>query len=213
MLFKDRVEAGIMLAEALKGHAGHSPMILAIPRGGITVAHEVYKRLGGTLDIVVPRKISAEQDPELALGAVAEDGSRYLDRNVVSMLGASEEYIERKAAEQMAEISRRMKKYREGLGPRVIKGRYVIVVDDGIATGYTAMAALKFVRKQSPKRLVLAVPVAPAEVLEALRKEADEVVCLYSPEVFFAIGSFYQDFDQVQDGEVIRILKEDNNVV
>ncbi len=176
------------------------------------MAHEVYKRLGGTLDIVVPRKISAEQDPELTMGAVAEDGSRYLDQHVVSIPGASEEYIERKAAEQTAEILQAHQEvpFRDGL--RAIKGRYVIVVDDGVATGYTVMAVLRFVRKQSPKMLVLAVPVAPAEVLETLRREADEVVCLYSSEVFFAIGSFYQDFDQVQDEEVIRILKEDNDV-
>ncbi len=207
-LFKDRAEAGKRLADALEDYARESPIILAIPRGGVVVAHEISKKLNCALDIVVPRKIGAQYNPELAIGAVAEDGSSYIDETVVSMLGASKAYIDKKIEEEKKEISRRVEKYRQGLKKRVIKGRVVILVDDGIATGYTAIAAARFIKKQKPRKLVLAVPVAPKQTLEKIREEVDDVVCLYSPASFMAIGQFYEKFEQISDDEVIRILGE-----
>lgn len=205
MIFEDRVEAGEDLAEALVPYAGTDCVVLGIPRGGVIVAEVVARRLGAPLDVVVPRKIGAPMNPELGLGAVAP-GVRVLDPQMLALLHVSEEYLEREIADQEREIERRLLAYREGRPPVDVKGRIAIVVDDGVATGGTAVAALRWARAQGAAKVVLGVPVAPAPTLERLRHEADEVVVPATPEPFFAVGEWYRRFDQTADEEVVSAL-------
>ncbi len=207
MTFRDRREAGRRLAEALSGYRGRRPFILAIPRGGIVVAYEVAGALDAPLDVVVPRKLRAPYNPELAVGAVAHDGSVYFDSPLVSSLRIPEEYLKDETATQLEEIRRRMSLYRGERPPLDLTQRAAIVVDDGIATGSTMIAALRAVRGMSPDTVVAAIPVAPPEGVESLRREADDVVCLYTPTLFYAVGQFYDDFAQTTDDEVIFLLR------
>lgn len=207
MTFPDRREAGRRLAEALKGYRARRPYILAVPRGGIVVGYEVAVALDAPLDVIVPRKLRAPYNPELAVGAVAHDGSVYIDSPLVSSLRIPDEYLEEETAAQLEEIHRRMKTYRGDRPQPDLGGRAAIVVDDGIATGSTMIAALRAVRGMSPAAAVAAVPVAPPEGAEALRAEADDVVCLYTPTLFYAVGQFYDDFAQTTDDEVIFLLR------
>ena len=207
--FLDRNQAGRRLAEKLLVFKGKQPLVLALPRGGLPVGYEAAKALGAPLDLVFVRKIGAPFRPELALGAVADGVHPITIRNdeVIRMLRVSESYLQEEVRRKLAEIDRRRTLYLAGR-PRVeVKGRSAIVVDDGIATGATVRAALRSVRKGEPARLVLAVPVAPSETIEALKKDADEVVCLETPVPFFAISMFYQRFEQVSDQEVVDWLK------
>ena len=205
MIFADRVEAGERLAKALVHHVGTGCVVFAIPRGGVIVGEGVARALGAPLDVVVPRKIGAPGNPELGIGAVAP-GVRVLDARVVAQLGVSERYLEREIAAQEAEIERRQHAYRDGRAPASVQGRVAIVVDDGVATGGTAIAALRWARAQGAARVVLAVPVAPARSLERFEHEADEVVVLETPEPFFAVGEWYRDFSQTTDDEVVAAL-------
>lgn len=206
-MFKDRVEAGQRLAWALSDYKGKDAVVLAIPRGGVVVGHQVAEELGAPLDIIVPRKIGAPGNPELAIGAVTQDGSLMLDPRLVEILGVPEGYIEEEARRQMDEIARRMSKYR-GERPRPdLEGKIVILVDDGIATGATIRAAITSIRKQRPALLVVAVPVGPPREMENLKGEVDRVVCLMTPEPFYAIGQFYGDFSQTSDEEVNELLR------
>ncbi len=206
-LFENRVEAGKKLAAALQEVSGDA-IVLAIPRGGVVVGYEVAKALHIPLDIVIAKKIGAPGNPELAIGAVAEDGTLLLDANTVDMLNVSQTYINDEVKSQRAEIKRRLQRYRgSALPPRVLN-REVIVVDDGVATGATLKATLRSLRKQGAKPLVVAVPVGPPDTISALRSEADRVVCLQMPELFFAIGEFYENFDQTTDQEVIELLEK-----
>jgi len=205
VIFADRVEAGERLAKALVHHAGTSSLVLAIPRGGVIVGEVVSRALGAPLDVVVPRKIGAPGNPELGIGAVAP-GVRVLDPSALALLGVSEGYLEREIAIQEAEIERRQHAYRDGRAAQPVHGKVAIVVDDGVATGSTAIAALRWARAQGAAHVVLAVPVAPPQSLARLGAEADEVVALETPEPFFAVGEWYRDFEQTTDDEVVAAL-------
>lgn len=209
MIFANRTEAGRMLARRLTHLKDKDPVVLALVRGGLPVAFEVAKELSAPLDIVLVRKIGAPDRAELAAGAVV-DGSHpetVLNGDIVAALGISADYIKREAQHELHEIERRRKLYLGGRPRAAIAGKTAIVVDDGIATGATMRAALHALRRQKPARLVLAVPVAPAETIEELRAEADDIVCLDTPEPFWAIGAFYRDFTQVGDDEVTSLLR------
>lgn len=205
MIFEDRIDAGERLAEALKELAGPATVVLGIPRGGVIVGEVVARTLGAPLDVVVPRKIGAPGNPELGLGAVAP-GVRVLDPWLIERLGVREDYLEREIADQEAEIVRRLHAYREGRPPVDVAGRTAIVVDDGVATGGTAVAALRWARAAGAASVVLAVPVAPPQTMERLRHEADEVVALATPTPFSAVGEWYRAFDQATDEEVVAAL-------
>lgn len=204
MRFADRTEAGEQLASALAAYDANA-VVLGIPRGGVVVADAVARRLGASLDVVVPRKIRAPHNPELGLGAVAGD-VRVLDESLVRRLGVSEEYLDREISIQVREIERRERAYRGERSPVAVAGRTAIVVDDGVATGGTAVAALRWLRSREPEHLVFATPLAPAQVVARLEREADEVVVLRSPEPFMAVGEWYRRFDQTSDAEVIAAL-------
>lgn len=206
-MFEDRAEAGRRLAEALAHLEGENALVLSIPRGGVEVGAEVARALGWPLDIVIPRKVRAPGNQELGLGAVAP-GVRVLDERMVRSLGVSPEYLEREIAFEEEEIRRRSEAYRAGRGPFDLREKVAVIVDDGVATGGTAMAALRWARAQGASRVILAVPVAPAEAVANLAKEADEVVCLATPEPFYAVGQWYARFPQTSDQEVIRQLEE-----
>jgi putative phosphoribosyl transferase len=206
VIFEDRREAGRRLAQALERFASEDVVVLGVPRGGVEVAAEVASARGWPLDIVIPRKVRAPFNPELGLGAIAP-GVRVLDESMVRSLGVSEEYIEHEIRLEEEEIRRRTEAYRRGRPPVDVAGRVTIVVDDGVATGGTAAAALRWARAQGASRVVLAVPVAPREAVTRLSKEADEVVCLDSPEPFFAVGQWYRHFPQTSDDEVVRLLE------
>jgi len=208
MPFKDRNEAGRRLAAALTGYKRERPVVLALPRGGVPVAAEVAAALKAPIDLILVRKIGVPLQPELAMGAVVDGGLPLVVRNedVISMAGIEETEFKSVCDSELAEIERRRQRY---LGNRErvnVEGRIAIVVDDGIATGATTRAALRATRMRMPKKLVLAVPVAPTDSLAALRNEADEIVCLEEHEFFGAIGYYYADFRQVSDREVIECL-------
>jgi len=206
-LFANRVEAGKRLASALADFVSKDGIVLAIPRGGVVVGFEVARALGLPLDVIVPRKIGAPDNPELAIGAMTEDGTIILDDKLVSYLGVSEDYIKSESENQKLEIDRRLKLYRGDVPRPNLKNRDVIIVDDGIATGSTMKAALASVRKSGAKTVVIAIPVGPPSTIRELEKQADRVVCLYTPESFYAIGEFYEDFAQTENDEVTELLK------
>ncbi|MGZ8350923.1 MAG: phosphoribosyltransferase [Allosphingosinicella sp.] len=208
--FADRREAGRRLAHALARFAGPDTLVLALPRGGVPVGFEVARALGAELDVLVVRKIGAPQQPELGIGAVV-DGSEpqlVLNESLVEMSGATRAYVEAEMDRQLAEVERRKRAYRGERPDPVIAGRTVIVVDDGIATGGSMKAALQALRRRHPARLVMAVPVAPADSLAELGAACDEIVCLERPAFFYAVGAHYADFAQTQDTEVERLLAE-----
>ena len=208
IVFSSRVEAGRMLAAALSSYKGKDVVVLGIPRGGLPVAREVADALQAPLDIVVVRKLGAPGQPELGIGAVVDgDHPRAIfNQEVIESLGVEDDYINREIERQLKEIKRREIAYRGGEPPVALAGKTVIVVDDGIATGSSVRAALRGVRRAKPRQVILAVPVAPAETLEALRHDADKIVCLETPQDFYAVGQFYRDFHQVSDDEIKRIL-------
>ena len=206
--FSDRVDAGKRLASALKDFSGKKGIVLAIPRGGVVVGYMIAKALNLPLDVIIPRKIGAPDNPELAIGAVAEDGTAILDGNLIKYLGVSREYIKEETERQKQEIGRRLKLYRQDASYPNLKGLDVIVVDDGIATGSTMKAALASVKNRGAASITVAVPVGPPSTIDELEKMADRVVCLHTPESFQAIGEFYTDFSQTSDEEVIGLLRE-----
>lgn len=208
MLFKDRLEAGAELAARLSPYRGQNPLILAVPRGGVGVAVPIHEALGGELDLFITRKIGAPYQEELAIGATGGEGHLLLNEMLVARLNVAKSYIEKAAAKERAEIKRRLALYRGQRPAPVLKDRLVILVDDGVATGYTLLAALNFLAAQKIKRLVLAVPVGPPDTLKELARGADEIVYLAAPASFRAVGQFYQDFRQVNDDEVVRLLQE-----
>lgn len=209
MSFKDRSDAGRRLAAAVMGYKDQQPVVLALPRGGVPVAAEVAAALNAPLDLILVRKIGVPFQPELAMGAVVDGGAPLVVRNedVISLAGIEEADFNAVRDRELAEIERRRERYLGGRERVEVAGRTAIVVDDGIATGTTVRAALRGLRQRKPARLVLAVPVAPPETIEALRAEVDDVVCLMQPEFFGAIGYFYIDFHQLTDDEVVSLMR------
>lgn len=205
-LFRDRIDAGRKLAALLKKLSGEDVIVLALPRGGVPVAAEIARSLGAPLDVVLPRKLGAPGDPELALGAVAEDGTVVIDQQLATLVGASGSYIEQAVARESREIERRSRLYRGRRPAPDVQGKTVVVVDDGMATGYTMLAAVRGLEKAGAGRVIVAVPVASHDSVARLSREADEVVVLDAPEVFWAVGQFYESFPQMTDEEVLKIL-------
>lgn len=205
-IFSDRNEAATHLAERLKTYKGKNPLILAIPRGAVTMGQIIADKLGGELDVVLVRKLRAPHQPELAIGSVNEGGWTFI-ADFAELYGASRDYIESEKRLQMETIRQRRAQYTPIRPPIDPSGRIVIVIDDGLATGATMISALHGLRASTPARLVCAVPVAPPDTLAKVAGMADEVVCLEAPEFFQAVGQFYRHFPQVDDDEVIEILK------
>ncbi len=206
--FKDRNDAGRQLAAAVVRLGLADPLVLALPRGGVPVATVVADALHAPLDLLIVRKIGAPYQPELAVGAIAEGEppNVVVDVETSRMTGADQAYIEHEAQTQRNEIERRRKSYRRGQARLSVAGRTVVVVDDGIATGTTVRAALQSLRRLKPARLVLAVPVAPADTIAELSPLVDDVVCLSQPSLFGSVGAYYDDFRQIDDEEVISLL-------
>jgi len=205
MIFANRVDAGRRLAARLEEYRSPDTIVLAIPRGGVVIGYEVARALDAPLDVTIPRKIGAPGQPELAIGAVGDDVV-VLDDRTISYLHVRDEYITEEIERQKAEIERRWRLYRDDRPFPDVKGKTVLLVDDGMATGATTLAAARAVRAKEPGRLVLAVPVAPVESVARLRPEVDEIVVLETPEPFFSVGSWYSVFDQTSDEEVIDLL-------
>jgi putative phosphoribosyl transferase len=208
MMFRDRTEAGVRLAAQLAHLRDRQPVVLALPRGGVAIGFEIARLLGAPLDVVLVRKIGVPWQPELALGAVADGAAPeiFIDERMAQALAISEDYVRRETARQTAELERRRAVYCAGRPPVEVKGQTAIVVDDGIATGATMRVALRSVRRRDPARLVLAAPVAAAETLAELAREADETVCVEAPHGLGAIGFYYADFHQMSDAEVTDLL-------
>lgn len=205
--FCDRHEAGKMLAKRLTAYANRQDLlVLGLPRGGVPVAYEIATSLNAPLDICLVRKLGVPDHEELAMGAIASGGVRVLNYDVVDNLGIDSRTIDEVAAKELRELQRRDRAYRGDKLPPEIKNRTVILVDDGIATGSTMLAAIAIVQKQQPQYLVVAVPVAPPSTCEQLQAEVDEVVCLVMPESLYAIGLWYEDFSQTTDAEVRDLL-------
>jgi len=207
-LFRDRRDAGEALAERLAGYSGSNALVLGLPRGGVVVAAQVARGLDAELDVVVARKLGAPVSPELAIGAVTANGGRFLNDDAMALFGVTPAYLERVTALERAAARRREVELRAGRPAPSIAGRVVILVDDGLATGATMRAAVRSVRQHRPRRLVVAVPVGTPEACAALRGEVDDVVCLYEPEDFRAVGRFYGEFSQTDDAEVRALLAE-----
>ena len=206
--FRDRREAGQVLARELTAYAGRPDVVvLALPRGGVPVAYEVARALGAPLDVFVVRKLGVPGHEELAMGAVATGGVRVLNEQVVRALGIPPDLLDMVAARQLQELARRERLYRGEQPPPDVKGRTVILVDDGLATGATMRAALAALRQQQPARRVVAVPTAAPQTCDELRTEADDVVCATTPEPFDAVGFWYEDFSQTTDDEVRELLE------
>lgn len=206
-MFEDRQEAAERLAEALAGYRGRDPLVLAIPRGAVPMAALIAERLQGELDLVLVRKLHAPHAPEFAIGAVDEAGWVYLAPHASAVAGATADFVAEQKVLQMEELRRRRALYTPGRPGLPVAGRVVIIVDDGLATGATMVAALHAVRQRQPARLVCAVPVASKESVELVREHADEVVALEVPHRFVAVGQFYRSFEQLEDEEVIALLR------
>ena len=205
-MFRDRFEAGRQLAEALRDLRGEDVVVLGLPRGGVPVAYEVAAALAAPLDVIVVRKLGVPFQPELAMGAVGEDGVRVVNYDLVASCGLEPAEVETVEARERAELERRARRFRRGKQRLSVEGRIALVVDDGIATGSTARAACQVARALGARRVVLAVPVAPPATLAGLAGVADDVVCLEAPQLFVAVGQWYEEFSQVSDDEVVALL-------
>ena len=208
MEFLDRHDAGRRLASELEPLTDQQPVIVALPRGGVPVAFEVARALGAPLDILAVRKLAAATNPELGVGAVAEDGTGVLDPRSARMLGMTQSTLDTTIALESRELRRRVQRYRDGRAPIPVAGRTVIVIDDGLATGLTDLAAVRALRKRGASSIVVAIPVGSSESVSLLAQEADRVVCLEVPERLFGVGRWYRDFTPVSDEQVVALLAE-----
>jgi putative phosphoribosyl transferase len=214
MVFQDRRGAGKALAGELASWKGKPNLIvLAIPRGGVVVGHEVARALNAPLDVYITRKIGAPHNPELAIGAVASDGTLLIDHQLARRLAVPQSYIDQESARQTQEINRRLAEYRGERPSPDLAGKVVILVDDGVATGATTLATIRAIKSQQPEKLILAIPVGPRDSIESLRQEVDQLYCLHAPEIFWAVGAFYNVFDQTSDEEVKALLGTDEEHV
>jgi putative phosphoribosyl transferase len=208
-LFKDRRDAGKQLAQELSAHAGRLDVIvLALPRGGVPVAYEVARALNAPLDIFIVRKLGLPGHEELAIGAIASGGTRVLNHDIVQGLKIPQTMIDTVTRQELQELGRRERAYRGDRPPPEVRGHTVILIDDGLATGASKRAAVAALRAQNPARIVVAVPTAAPETCEALRPEVDEIVCATTPEPFYGVGRWYEDFSQTTDEEVRAVLVE-----
>jgi putative phosphoribosyl transferase len=208
-LFKDRIDAGRQLAPLLEGvKKGRDPLILALPRGGVPVAHEIAKALNLPMDVLLVRKLGVPGHEELAMGAVAFGGTRVMNEDIVDVLNIPAAVVEAVAAMETAELERRNRLYREGMPPPRIRGRDIVLVDDGLATGATMHAAIMALRRERAAKITVAVPVGAAETCRRLESEADAVACLHQPEPFYGVGVWYADFSQTEDAEVLSLLHD-----
>jgi putative phosphoribosyl transferase len=208
-MFKDRIDAGRKLADALQQFASSHPLVLALPRGGVVVGAEIAHKLGCELDVLLVKKLRAPENPELAFGAIGEDGHSFVNQRIAQMVGTDQSYIDGEIKERHVEIKQQSRAYRK-VRPRISPaGRTVILVDDGLATGATMIAAVQTISLSNPQKIVVAAPVSSPEALQTLKSmpEVNDVVCLSTPEWFGGVGQFYRDFTQVSDEEVIEILK------
>lgn len=212
MLFRDRQEAGRLLAEALEflrpEAAAGNVVVLAIPRGGVVVGYEIACALNAPLEVYVTRKVGAPDNPELAVGAVASSGDVVLDEDLIHNLRISRSYVEDEIARQRGEIARRLSLYRGHRSPVELRDRIAVLADDGVATGSTILVAVRGLRSRPLQQLVLALPVGPPDTLARLEQEVDRLVYLHAPEPFWAVGAFYSVFHQISDQEVTRLLEE-----
>ncbi|MEI6657182.1 MAG: phosphoribosyltransferase family protein [Planctomycetota bacterium] len=206
--FTDREEAGWILVERLRGQPLHDPVVLAIPRGGVETGAAIARGLGCELDVVLARKLRAPHQPELALGAVSEDGDVSLNDFATALTDSGSAFIEAERQRQLAEIARRRTMFRAVRPQADVKGRTVILTDDGIATGATMIAAIHTVRAAGAKEIIVAVPVGATARIDAIRPLCDRVICLQEPEDFWAIGQFYRTFEQVEDERVVELLRD-----
>ena len=211
-MFADRIDAGQRLGATLREFIGQEcaedeAVVLALPRGGVPVAYQVAKALGSTLDVFVVRKLGAPQQPELAMGAIASGGVRVLNEEVVRALHVTPEQLADTAERETRELERRERAYRGDRAPADVKDKCILLVDDGVATGYTMRAAVAALRQREPRKIIIAVPVAAKDTCEELKRHADAVVCLMTPYDFAAVGQWYRHFDQTSDEEV-RLLLE-----
>ena len=207
MLF-DRQDAGIQLAAALQTyHNQKDTIVIGLPRGGVVLAYEISKRLNLSLDITCPRKIGAPHNQEFAIGAITETGHGIFNTELIRELKISKNYLEEEVAREKSIAQHRLKTYRQHLPPRNLKGKSIILVDDGLATGATMEAAIESVKSEGAIKIIVAVPIAPKETVMKIEKLVDEVICLETPYPFYAIGEFYSTFPQVEDEQVIALLK------
>jgi putative phosphoribosyl transferase len=207
-LFEDREDAGRRLAGRLESYAGERPVVFALPRGGVPVGAEISRSLNAPLEVIVARKLGAPGQPEFGIGAVAPGGVRILNERAVRALGIPEDYLERVSARESEEVERRLRLFRGDRPYPDLMTRTAILVDDGLATGVTARAALLALSRMNPRRLVLAVPVCAPQTAGLLRPKTDDLICLLAPPDLEAIGLWYRNFEQVPDEEVVRLLKE-----
>jgi predicted phosphoribosyltransferase len=206
IMFRDRTEAGHSLAKSLDGRKLRNPLVLAIPRGGVAVGSALARDLRADLDVILSRKLRAPSQPELGVGAIAENGEIYINPELASYVREMNDYLQHECRRQIAEIRRRRQLVRAAGSPAPIEGRSVIVTDDGIATGSTMIAALQSLKGRRPYEVIVAVPVASPERLEEVRHWCDEVICLAAPAGFRAVGQFYEQFPQLEDSDVVRLL-------
>lgn len=210
-MFLNRYDAGEKLAEKLEKFKDEDVVVLAIPRGGVEAAYNTIKKFNFKWDLITPRKIGAPHNEEVAIGAVSMDGTYVLDEKIVQYFNIPEEYVKKQVASELIEIKRRLREYRGNEDPPDVKNKVVIVIDDGIATGFTLLAAIESIKKLQARKIIIAVPVAPTETVERFSKIVDEVICLLVPSEFYAVGMYYENFSQVTDKELFNVMDKLKN--